>query len=71
MGEKEKYLRIEVWFKGDFFRAFPNVIPETVKIDEENILTFIFGEDPEGNPHRATVNLNNVYFTETWEKFIK
>ena len=63
--EKGAILRIEVWFGNGEFRAFPNVIGESVE-EEDGFLTFTFGHDVEGSPHEANINLDGVNFIESW-----
>ena len=65
---KNKLMRFEFWFMDGTFRAFPNVIGESIREDEENgIIQFaFFGNSTKDRIHSANINWENVLFLESW-----
>ena len=59
-------VRIEIWVDTEHLRAFPHVPITSIKREEGNLLTFMYGDD-EKNRH-IVVNLNNIYFYEVMDE---
>ena len=57
---KSTLKRVEIWFNNGLFRAFPNVLGDTIYMDNKTgRMSFIFGND-----HEARIILSNVNFIE-------
>lgn len=56
--------RIDIWFKNDLFRAFPDVQVDTVERRSNGTIYFRFGNDHEAIIYESAINCMEIMYQE-------